>query len=340
MKRLLHILLVLFFAVGLVACQDLNLDNLLTDDHENNVENNDSNAIGEDSEFAYISETRDNVDGKIESGKGGFMWKVDNGDTTAYLLGTIHLATKDIYPFNDLIEDAYESADVVVPEIDMNEVNILSELGSTLKNGVYIDGSTAEDNLSPEVYAKLEETLDEHGLPMNIMKFFKPWMLNMTVTQLLVMEHDLIHGIDMYFLNRADEDGKEVIALETSEEQYDILASPSPEFQEKELERTLDTLDEFEDTMKDSLSLYLDGQVEELMDYLFPSDEEIDEEYAEYLKKLLDDRNVKMADKIEDLLEDGSGRTYFVIVGAAHYVKDPHILTMLDEKGYEIEHVY
>lgn len=364
MKRLLRILLILFLATGLIACQEDGAEpnsgnNNSTENVSENPEatdsvddkSNNSNADADNSddndsnkgntEFSFADVDREDADGKIESGKGGFLWKVESGDTTVFLQGTVHLGTEDFYPLHDSIEEAYESADIVVPEVDVSEVDILSSLGSTFMHGVYFDGSTIEDHISPEVYSKLEEVMEEHELPIDIMAFFKPWMISMTIDQLIAEELDYMHGIDMYFLERAHEDDKEVIELETVDDQFDVLAGRSAEFQEQQLEETLDSMGDFESTMNEVFSLYLDGQIQPMLDLLFPEDEsEMDEEYREYLKALNDDRNVEMAKKIEEFLEEDNGKTYFVFVGAAHLIKDPHILSMLTEEGYTVEHIY
>src|SRR5699024_10043409 len=142
---------------------------------------------------------------EIESGKGGFLWRVEDGDTTVYLQGTVHLGTEDFYPFHDLIEEAYESADIVVPEVDVTDVDLFSSLGATAMHGVYFDGTTIKDHISEEIYEKLEEVLETYGMPVDIVGFFKPWMLSMTLNQLVAQELGFMHGVDMYFLERAKE---------------------------------------------------------------------------------------------------------------------------------------
>ena len=56
---------------------------------------------------------------------------------------------------------------------------------------------------------------------------------------------------------------------------------------------------------------------------------------APMMKKLIDDRNVKMVSKIEGFLK--TGQTYFVVVGAGHLVGSKGIVNVLKEKGYLIE---
>src|SRR5699024_10334607 len=113
-----------------------------------------------------------------------------------------------------------------------------------------------------------------------------------------------------------------------------------PKFQERQLEETLDSLEHFEGTMLEVFSIYLNGDPDQLITSLFPDESEMDEEYRDYIKALNDDRNVKMAEKIGEFLKEDTGKTYFVIVGTAHLVKEPHIRTFLEEEGYNIKHVY
>ena len=39
-----------------------------------------------------------------------FLWKVDSENSTAYILGSIHLANEGLYPLSPTIENAFEEA--------------------------------------------------------------------------------------------------------------------------------------------------------------------------------------------------------------------------------------
>src|SRR5690625_7494489 len=119
------------------------------------------NAAQEDSEF--------------ESGQGGFLWRVDNEDTTVYLQGTIHIGPESFYPLNDAIESAYEKADVVVPEIDITRVGAFSGLKTTADHGVYDDGETIKDHIPEDGYERVIEGLEGFKLEPEGVVCFKPW---------------------------------------------------------------------------------------------------------------------------------------------------------------------
>lgn len=344
MKRLLKVMPFIILVLALMACSPNN-DNS-TNENENTNNNSASDELNNANDDVNTNDNDDveanaqKQDTDFESGEGGFLWRVDNDDTTVYLQGTIHLGSDDFYPLNEAIESAYDEADVVVPEIDITSVGAFSSFGSTMKHGVYDDGSTIEDHISGDVYDKLMDVLDEHGLATERMGLFKPWILEATISQLLAEELDYMDGVDMYFLERAKEDDKEIIELESVSEQFDVLAGQSDEFQEQQLEATLDSLDYFEDMMNEMFSVYLAGDEDALLEMLFPEEAEMDDDYADFMTALNDDRNVGMAETITEFLEDDSGETYFVIVGTAHLVKDPHIRTLLEEAGYQVEKVY
>src|SRR5919206_5183957 len=57
------------------------------------------------------------------AGARNFIWKATgtNGGVL-YLVGSVHLLTKDFYPLNGAIESAYKDADLLVEEVDMGEL--------------------------------------------------------------------------------------------------------------------------------------------------------------------------------------------------------------------------
>lgn len=351
MKPLIRIMALFLLSITLIACEDKGSvdevepkERTEQDDQQGDTGDKDKEENHQEPDNEKTTEAdeleKEQTGGVIESGKGGFLWRIENGDTTVYLQGTVHLGTEDFYPFHEKIEQAYEEADVVVPEVDITEADLLASMGSTVMNGMYMDGTSIEDHISEDLYTKLEEKFSEYNISMEIVGSFKPWMLESLVTQLVAEELNYMHGVDMYFLERAKKDHKEIVELETVAEQLDVLSGQSDRFQEQQLEATLDSIDEFESMMSELFAVYLDGDEDVLLDLLFPEDEETDEEYEAYMVALNDDRNVTMAEKIKGFLEEDTSKTYFVIVGAAHLVMDPHIRTLLEEEGYEIERVY
>jgi uncharacterized protein YbaP (TraB family) len=59
---------------------------------------------------------------------------------------------------------------------------------------------------------------------------------------------------------------------------------------------------------------------------------------APYYEGALNERNIDMAEKIEEFLADDE--IYFIVVGAAHLVGEKGLVNILDERGYLIEQLY
>lgn len=272
---------------------------------------------------------------------GGFLWKAENGDTTVYLQGTIHVGNEDFYPLNDTIENAYKEADVVLPEIDLNNMDEAEVMPLTMELATYEGNQTLRDNLPDDVFLALEEILQENGVPAEMMEHFRPWFVETLLMQLALEDsaYSPEYGVDVYFLDRALEDGKEVQELESYEDQMRMLAGFSEEIQIEMLESAVAYFDDMADELDELAGFWLDGDTEALSEV---SEAEADtfEGYDEYMEEMNTNRNIDMADSILKLLEEDSGQTYFVIVGAMHMVEEPSIVSLIEEGGFEAEHIY
>src|SRR2546425_6023787 len=51
-----------------------------------------------------------------------FAWKVTGKGGVVYLVGSVHLLSKDFYPLHPAFDAAYKDADLLVEEVDMAEM--------------------------------------------------------------------------------------------------------------------------------------------------------------------------------------------------------------------------
>lgn len=297
-------------------------------------------ACGGDKKESEPEDTPDESAPEEESGEGngGFLWKVESGDTVMYLQGTIHVGTDDFYPLDPTIEEAFASADVVLPE-----VNLLEEQPSQqeiLEYATYDDDSTLEEVLSEETYEKLGTIFEENGLDLSTMNGFKPWFVETMLLQITMMTSDVDPqaAVDLYFLQKAQEDGKEIVSLESAEQQIEILGGYSMETQIQTLELMIDGYEDATGEMEELAKVWLEGDLESLS--AMSDDYEEAGINEEYMKALNDERNINMANKLDEILQEDDGQTYFVFVGTMHFTAEPSILTELEDKGYQIEHLY
>lgn len=257
----------------------------------------------------------------------GFLWEVKKCDATVYMYGSIHVGQKDIYPLEKTVEDAFDSADVVVGEIDLNDTNVMLSLANTL---VYTNGDTALDHLSEEGKKKVEEVSKELDFNYNLLLKTKVWYLGSVLSsyQMKKAGYDANYGIDKYFFDKA-KDNKEIDELESAKFQFDLLNSFSDEEQERYFVSSMGTIEETKAVLDQLFDIYKQGDEEAMLEALGEEDKN-----SNYYKKMILDRNKNMTLKIEEYLK--TEKTYFVIAGLAHYIGDDGIVRMLEDKGYTV----
>ncbi|MFB4212920.1 TraB/GumN family protein [Shouchella sp. JSM 1781072] len=277
---------------------------------------------------------------EIEEGNGGFLWKVEQGDTEVYLQGTIHVGREDFYPLNPQTEAAYDAADVVLPEVDLIHAD-LNELEMMMtERALLADDTTLDELISDEAYEQLEAILTDNGVPIELFQGFEPWFVENMLLAFSIGESNVEEsaGVEEYFLNRAVEDEKEIRELESIEAQFEVLSGFSMETQIQMLEGTLETFDEADEELEAMADMWVEGDtegLESLWDELEES--EVDNEYA---YELNESRNYDMAQTIDEILQEDSGQTYFVIVGSMHLVAEPSIVSILEDEGYTVDFIY
>ena len=260
-----------------------------------------------------------------------FMWKVEKGETTLYLLGSIHALKEDAYPLPPAIEAAFDEAEVAVFEIDLNDMTKAAI--KMMSAGSLEKGSTLEKVVGPETWSEFKAHVEGLGFNASLYQGMKPWMAALTVAAFELTKHGYLAtaGLDSYFSQRADEAGKERLALETAGFQVGLFADLSPEQSLAFLSYTLEDLALMIPEMD---RLYLDwraGKVKSVEDALL----EGFEEFPDVFKQMVTDRNHNWMPRIEKLL--AGNRDAIVVVGSAHLVGNEGVVNLLRAKGYTVE---
>jgi len=276
----------------------------------------------------------------VEPSSKSFLWQVTSDNTTVYLLGSVHAAKADLYPLHPAIEDAYDDSQYVVVEVDTNSIDLFESAELLMEKGMYPLGEDLQSNIPADLYSRLIDRLegfDSSSIFLYMIDSFEPWVAYSMLADLEYVElgYEAEYGIEIYFLDKAAEDDKDVLELESMEFQLDILDSLPHELQVMLLEDTVDNpLAEFEDEIESMFDAWRTGDVAKMERMVFGGVEEYPE-YQLINEKLLDERNFLMVDKIVGYLEDDE--VYFVIVGAAHLVGENGLVNLLIEAGYQVE---
>lgn len=274
-------------------------------------------------------------------GAKGVFYQVSNEENTVYLLGSVHVGQPKMYPLHGKIVDAYTKSNHLAVEVNINDLNPVEMMQQISEIGMYSDGSMLSDHIDSELYAELVSTMNEHGMNETEVSLFKPWLVSDMLETTLLEQHgySLSLGVDQYFLTKAEEDEKNIISLETIEDQLKLYSLLGPESQEKALYSTIFEADENKANIDDLIEKWIRGDTTALEELRAIGDDK-PEDYIKYYKALTDERDKEMAKKIEEFLQNDTPDTYFIVVGSLHLVGENSIIDILDSKGYEIENAY
>ncbi|MEM9849996.1 MAG: TraB/GumN family protein, partial [Bacteroidota bacterium] len=105
--------------------------------------------------FSWSQETTNIELEADDNPRNSLLWEVSgNGlDEPSYVFGTIHIIGKDDYFFTDKMQAAFDSSELVIFEIKvddmMNPMSLMSMMGKIMMN----DGTSLSDLLTEEEYA-------------------------------------------------------------------------------------------------------------------------------------------------------------------------------------------
>lgn len=262
------------------------------------------------------------------------LWKASSPTATLYLLGSIHVGDKGLYPLPANVESAFAASKVLVVEVNAKQVDQAKAIELVQKYGMYSGDDGLSKHLSPETADALYAYCAKIGLPKEGMEKLKPWVVAITLVTLAFQRagEDPSLGVDLHFLN-ASQPPQRIAELESAEFQISLLASASEQEQQDMLAATLKQVDTTKDFLNKIRDAYTSGDPEAVVKLM--REREIGSKTLE--KKLIDDRNVTMTASLEEYLR--GKEPCFVVVGAAHLVGEKGIVKLLKSKGYTVEQI-
>ncbi len=313
----------------------------------------DESSAADSSEDSSDSSKEDTADssGKEDSdnnpdGITPAMWTVTspNGNTMT-MFGSIHALTDDCYPLPEEITNAYENADILAVECDVTVQTEDAEYQKNLmKQMLYNDGSKLSDHISEDAFTALDTYMQTWGMSAESFEVYRPWAIDSTLESLVIMETglDTTKGIDLYFLNLAHEENKEIYEIESVDFQMNMLMNFSDDIYGTIFKSYgEETADSQKQLMNEMISAWKNGDMETFIEDQDEDESGYSEEdlknIKEYNNILLYDRNINMVKSAEQLMDEG--KNVFYVVGAAHYAGEGGIIDLLEKDGYKAERV-
>lgn len=240
------------------------------------------------------------------------LWVVKDADTTIYLFGTVHVLKPGLGWFDEGVKAAFDKSDELV--LEMIEPDTATMQGLIMKTALNPEGPTLTEKLPADKREAYAKVMTDVGVPAAALDRFDPWFaaVTLSIAGLPKLGYDPESGAERILGAAAKAANKQVIGLETAEQQlgyFDALPEP---LQVKFLVSTVDDYPRMATELDKMIASWSAGDPEGL-------GKTMNEELAdspELSKVLLADRNARWAEWIGQRLRKPG--TVFVAVGAGH----------------------
>jgi uncharacterized protein YbaP (TraB family) len=276
-----------------------------------------------------------------------FLWRID-GAVPSYLYGTVHVPDARVLELPEVVRRAFDASDVFYAEIPLDPGTQISILGRIMLP----EGKTLRTVAGDAVFNRLVRAVGRAlgsdappGMAEAMGAMFtsmKPWAA-MSQVELLEFLPDLASGrqpLDAMLYEMAGNAKKELAALETVEEQLAVFDSFSDEEQVRLLVASLDDMEKPRpagvSATKEVVDLYLAGDLDRLAVEANKRFAENDPLHKKFMTRLVDDRNILMANRIAEFCRKKPTQSHFFAVGAMHYAGATGIITQLGNKGFKV----
>lgn len=263
---------------------------------------------------------------------GALLWKVETErGAVSYLFGTIHIDDPRVTALPEPVKNSIDSAKIVVLEMKLTP-----ELQVLMAQAVMLPPEQKLSDLLPaDLYHSVLGAMGKRGYPDEVTARLQPWAITMTLSMPPPRTGEFL---DKQIYDRALTDGKQVMGLETAEEQLAIFRDLTLADQQSLLRVTLKDIEKMPEMMETMTRAWLQRD----MDKLIAMNEESISELPQSLqrrfgRRLLETRNHRMAERALPILQEGGA---FIAVGALHLAGDEGLVALLREKGIKVTPVY
>ena len=264
------------------------------------------------------------------------IWVAAGETNQVYLLGSIHMLRAKDHPLPNNVEVAYDDAERLVMELDLDDIDPVGALQYLMANGVLDNQTKLRDVMGPELYAQAKASANETGIPIELLDQSEPWLAAMTVQEITLMRFGFKpeYGVEMYLMAKASADGKPITGLETIEQQLGFLDNLSIDTQIRWFLQSIEEGGRLEILIDDMVAAWRAGDLQFLEKELLHEMHN----YPELHQAILTDRNKSWVAPIMELLDDEDD--YLVVVGAAHLIGEDGVPDLLSKQGVRIRQLH
>ena len=258
--------------------------------------------------------------------KNTLVWAVYTegvAEATSYIVGTMHVRDERAFTFDASFYEKILACEVFATEFALDDAK-----ESDVNESMYLqEGQSLKLLIPNKLYNALNQLLAKRvGMELSNFNHFKPIMITNLLTE-NILSNDRMFSLDETLWNFAKENGKILRGIETFEEQILVLKSMSLDDQIKGLKDLTKNFSQFRKQLIQMTKLYEKADITELYKAAKRSSKG-------GRKLLLYDRNVVMADRIEEMMKRNS---VCAAIGAGHLAGKKGVLKLLKDKGFKVK---
>lgn len=271
------------------------------------------------------------------------MWKVSDTDNSLYLLGSFHFLKADDYPMSAIITNALADSEMLLFELSPKEMRSAELQATMIKAAMRTDGKRLDDDLTPELQAKLrswalsnKSELAKLGIETEWLQRFEPWYVGLLVTIIDMQKYGLNAGLglDNHFIAEAEKAGKPASGLERGSEQIALFDGMSTAEQLQLLSESLADSAKGQAELERLHSAWRKGNVDAIWrDMAVP----MRRQYPALYQRINTARNDAWLMQLQQRLQMPGSDDTLVVVGALHLLGDDGLVSKLRAKGYRVE---
>jgi uncharacterized protein YbaP (TraB family) len=286
---------------------------------------------------AYQAHAQGKATGEAKPPQAGprrfLMWKVTSPTTTVYLVGSVHVATPELYPLPQALESAFAASRVLVVEVNTKNIDPTQSNKLIAESGMYRPGDSLSKHIAKPTSEALDQFCNKNGVARETLEGYKPWLAALTSAVIAFQQagEDFHLGVDEHFLSEVSP-AQRIDELETADYQISIFSASSEQEQEQLLASSLkdvNTVQEWAQKVQEAYVAGDDGKLQSMLETQF--------EPRAFYKRLIEDRNLHMAERVQEYLK--GKEQCFVVVGSGHLIGDKGLVKILQDKRYKVERV-
>ncbi len=261
----------------------------------------------------------------------GLLFEIRSaGAPASYLFGTMHVTDPDILNVDTQVVDALEHSRTFAMEALFDDKSVADFARMMFQE----QGDDLRKRLSPSIYQRMVSQLATRSIGNALAARLKPWAAFMTLS-VPPAQHNL--PLDLALMERAKHQGLKLLGLETLKEQAETLEHLDYNDQLGLLRDVICHASTVASDLDEMKQLYRRKALGSLLASAGKYAEAGGDRYLHLLDVLLNQRNVRMLQRMAPLLKEGG---VFVAVGALHLPGTQGLLALVTQQGYHVTRKY